>query len=148
MYSIKFLNLSDQYLGEQTCIVEPDENQSQNYLIYSINEQTNEKTLFGQLFYQYSNHDNYLYTIIIGQKLYKLTSSDLKYRRLAIIDTFQSDTNDNTRLNYPETLFQVIDSFSKENQKYHVNIHDKEWSLGYFAITILLHLHESQRNDD
>ncbi|CAF4369792.1 unnamed protein product, partial [Rotaria sp. Silwood2] len=50
----------------------------------------------------------------------------------------------NTILNYPETLFQVIDSFSKTTKKYHVNIHKKEWQLGYLAITILLHLHESR----
>ncbi|CAF4839731.1 unnamed protein product, partial [Rotaria sp. Silwood2] len=75
-------------------------------------------------------------------------SSDLRNRRLAIIDILQSNnsskTNKNTILNYPETLFQVIDSFSKTTKKYHVNIHKKEWQLGYLAITILLHLHESR----
>ena len=134
-------------MNELVCIVEPDEKNSHNYLIYSIDDQTNKKYLFGQLYYEICNYDNYLYTIIIGQKLYKVRSSDLKDRRLSIIDIIQSNTNEITRLNYPETLYQVIDSFSKSNKKYHVNIHDKEWPLGYIAITILLHLHESQRNN-
>jgi len=134
-------------MGDCSCIVEPNENESHHYLIYSINDQTNEKILFGQLFYQINNYDN-LYTIIIGQKLYKVRSSDLKNRRLSMIDFIQSNTNEITNLNYPEILFQVIDSFSKSNEKYRVNIHDKEWPLGYLAITILLHLHESQRNNN
>jgi hypothetical protein len=52
-----------------------------------------------------------------------------------------------SNINYCETLFQLIDLFSKSNETYHVNIHDKEWPLGYLAIIILLHLHESQRNN-
>jgi hypothetical protein len=52
------------------------------------------------------------------------------------------------KLDCPETLYQVIDSFSKSNKKYHVTIHDKEWSLGYLAITILLHLHQSKKDTD
>jgi hypothetical protein len=144
--SLKLSNLTNESLGECSCIVESDENQSHHYLIYSINDRTNKKILFGQLFYQIHPSDN-LYTIIIGQKLYKVQSSDLKNRRLAIIDIIPPNINDLTNFNYPETLFQVIDSFSKTNQKYHVTIHDKEWALGYLAMTILLHLHESQRND-
>jgi hypothetical protein len=126
-------------MNECSCIVESDPNVLHCYLINSINNQTNEKILFGRLSYEISHYDNN-YTIIIGQKLYQVRSSDLKYRGLAIIDTIQSN------LNYSETLFQLVDSFSKSNQKYHVNIHDNEWPLGYLAITILLHLHESQRN--
>jgi hypothetical protein len=61
-----------------------------------------------------------------------------------IVDIIQTNGNELSRLDYPETLYQVTDSFSKSNEKYHVHIHDKEWSLGYLAITILLHLHESQ----
>ena len=48
----------------------------------------------------------------------------------------------------PDVLFQSNDSFSESNSKYHVNIHDKEWPLGYVAIDILLHLHEAQWNSD
>ena len=134
-------------IGGEYCIVDPDPDKPQNYLIYSTENQSSKKTLFGQLFYQFCNYDNYIYTIIIGQKLYQVKSSDLKHRRLVIIDVIQpnnsSNENENTRLSCPETLFQVTDSFSKSNQQYHVNVHDKEWPLGYLAITILLHLHES-----
>ncbi len=73
------------------------------------------KYFLNNFFYNYANHR---YTIIIGQKLYKVTISDLKHRRLVIID-----------------------SLSKLNQKYLANILDKEWSLRYLAITIFLHLH-------
>lgn len=128
---------------ECACAVETHENELHHYLIYSINKETNEKLLFGRLLYEVSHSDNN-YTIIIGQKLYKVQSSDLKDRRLAIIDVNHSESRN---LKYPETLFQLIDSFSKSNEKYHVNIHDKEWPFGYLAITILLHLHESQRNN-
>jgi len=134
-------------MGDCSCIVEPNKNELYQYLIHSINDQTNEKILFGRLLYKINAYDN-LYTIIIGQKLYKVRSSDLKNRRLSMIDTIELNTNEITNINYPETLFQVIDSFSKSNEKYRVNIHDKEWPLGYFAITILLHLHESQRNNN
>jgi hypothetical protein len=133
-------------MNERFCVVEPDEKQSQSYLIYSINDETNEKILFGKLSYQFCDYGNYLYTIIIGQKLYKVRSSDLKDCRLLIVDIIQTNGNELSRLDYPETLYQVTDSFSKSNEKYHVHIHDKEWSLGYLAITILLHLHESQRH--
>ncbi|CAF3392214.1 unnamed protein product [Rotaria sp. Silwood2] len=147
-FNIKLSNLTNKTIGNNSCIVEPDENQSRNYFIYSINHQSNEKILFGQLFYELCNFNDYLYTIIIGEKLYTVRSSDLRNRRLAIIDILQSNnssnTDENTTSNYPETLFQVIDSFSKTTKKYHVNIHKKEWQLGYLAITILLHLHESR----
>jgi hypothetical protein len=134
-------------MNELVCTVEPEEKNSHNYLISSIDGETNKKYLFGQLHYEICNYDNYLYTIIIGHKLYKVRSSDLKDRRLSIIDLIQSNTNEVTRLDCPQTLYQVIDSFSKSNKKYHVHIHDKEWPLGYIAITILLHLHESQRSN-
>jgi len=146
LYSLKLSNLYNESMGECSCIVEPYENESHHYSIYSINDQSNEKILFGQLLYEIHNSDN-VYTIIIGQKLYKVRSSDLKNRRLTIIDTIDSNIDEIRTLNYPEILFQLMDSFSKSNQKYHVNIHNKEWPLGYLAITILLHLHESQRNN-
>ncbi|CAF1471750.1 unnamed protein product [Rotaria sordida] len=151
-FDIKFSNLTNKIIGNDYCIVEPDENQLQNYFIYVIDHKTNEKKLFGQLFYEFYNFDDYFYTIIIGKKLYTVRSSDLRNRRLTIIDILQSkqslSTNENIKSNCPETLFQVIDSFSKTTNKYHVNIHQKEWSLGYLAITILLHLHESRRDKD
>lgn len=139
-YSVKLSNPFSKHMGEDYCLVEPDQKQLRNYLIYLKNDQTNTKKLFGQLRYQIDNYNDYLYTIIIGDKLYKVRSCDLKDRRLTIIDAIQYSTN-----NYPEMLFQVIDSFSKSNKKYHVNIHDKEWQLGYLAITILLDLHECKR---
>lgn len=47
----------------------------------------------------------------------------------------------------PETLFQVIDSFSKANKAYHVTINDKEKQSGYLAIVILLDALESKREE-
>jgi hypothetical protein len=135
-------------IGENSCIVESDEEYPKNYLIYSIDDQLNNKKLVGQLYYELCGCDNYCYTIIIaGRKAYKVSSTDLKDRRVAITDIIQSNTNEIRTLNYPETLYEVIDSFAKSNETYHVNIHDKEWPLGYLAITILLHLHESQLNN-
>ena len=80
---------------------------------------------------------NSSYTIVIGQRLYKARSSDLKDRRLAIIDTIKSTSN------HPEILFLLIDSLSKSSKIYHVTVHDKEWSSGYLVMMILLHWHES-----
>jgi len=118
LYSLKLSNLLNESIEECSCIVEPHNNESHHYLIYSINNETNEKILFGRLLYNINNYDN-LYTIIIGHKLYKVRSSDLKNCRLTMIDI------NNSNINYSETLFQLIDSFSKSNEKYHVNIHDK-----------------------
>ncbi|CAF1964677.1 unnamed protein product [Rotaria magnacalcarata] len=147
-FNVQLSNLSNQLAESGSCIVEPDENQLGNYLIYSINNRTNEKKLFGQLFYQLINFDHYIYRIIIGQKLYEVRSLDLRNRHLTIIDTFNSNSLSNrnsiTTLNRPAVLLKLHDSFSKINDKYHVNIHDNEWPLGYLAITILLHLHESR----
>ncbi|CAF3765470.1 unnamed protein product [Rotaria socialis] len=147
-FNVQLSNLSSQLTENDSCIVEPDENQLGNYLIYSIKHRTNEKKIFGQLFYQLINFNHYIYRIIIGHKLYEVRSLDLINRHLTIIDTFNSNISSNkdsiTTLNRPEILFQLIDSFSKINDKYHVNIHDNEWPLGYLAITILLHLHESR----
>jgi hypothetical protein len=135
-YSIKLSNPINKYIGEDICIVEPDPKQSHSYIIYLKNDK---KTLFGQLFYQFCGYNNYLYTIIIGEKLYQVRSSDLKDRRLTIIDTVQSN-------NYPKTLFQVVDSFLKSNKNYHVTINDEKCQYGYLAIVILLDLHECKRN--
>ncbi len=151
-YSVKLSNPLSKYMGEDYCLVETDPKQSHNYLIYKKNDQSNTKILFGQLFSKICGYNNYLYKIIIGQKLYKVQSCDLKDRRLAIVDAIQSNNssteNPYSTSNYPDMLFQVIDSFSKSNKKYHVNINDKEWQLGYLAITILLHLHECKRDTD
>jgi hypothetical protein len=131
------------------CTIKPDPDKARNYLIYLKNHSTNEKTLFGQLSYELCNYDNYLYTIVIGKKLYKVRSCDLKDRRLAIIDTFEqvnrSKSDQSPTIQCPETLFQVIDSFSKANKAYHVTINDKEKHFGYLAIVILLDLHECKR---
>ncbi|CAF0929847.1 unnamed protein product [Adineta steineri] len=145
-FNFKLSNPFSKHIGEDYCLVEPDENQTQNYLIYLKNDQKNTKNLFGQLLYQTCSYNNYLYTIIIGQKLYKVRSADLKDRRLSIVDAMQVNSSSNGQpypaLDYPELLYQVTDSFTKSNKKYHVNIHNKEWALGYLAITILLDLHE------
>ncbi|CAF0741624.1 unnamed protein product [Adineta ricciae] len=131
---------------EDYCRVEPDGTRPHNYLIYSTNDDKNMKTLFGQLHWETCSYNNYRYTIIIGQKLYQVRSCDLKDRRLAIVDAIHRNKYSTT--DYPELLYQVIDSFSKSNKKYHVNIHDKEWPLGYLAITVLLDLHECKRSID
>ena len=145
LYSLKLSNLLNKTIEKSFCIFEPHENELHHYLIYAVNEQLNKKILFGRLLYEINNHDN-VYKIIIGQKLYKVRSSDLKDRRLSIIDTIESNTNESTRVNSPETLFQVIDSFSKSNRKYHVTINDKKLQYVYLAIVILLALHECKRN--
>jgi len=148
--SIELSNPISKRLGDESCTVEPDPNTAQNYLIYIQNDESNGKTLFGQLSYELCSYDNYLYTIVIGRKLYKVRSCDLKDRRLSIIDNIAQNNNPNldqySSIQCPETLFQVIDSFSKENKMYHVTINDKENPLGYLAITILLDLHECQRS--
>jgi hypothetical protein len=62
---------------------------------------------------------------------------------LTIIDTIQSTNS--SGLDYPETLFQVIEPFSKLNKKYHVTINHKKWQYGYLAFVILLELHERKQ---
>lgn len=147
--SVKLSTPLSKRFGEESCSIEPHPTIPRNYLIHVINEKTNEKVLFGQVCYELCSYDNYLYTIIIGRKLYKVRSCDLKDRRLAIIDTFDSNnysqTNSYTPIQCPETLFQVIDSFSKANKSYHVTINDREKQIGYLGIIILLSLHECKR---
>ncbi|CAF4512929.1 unnamed protein product [Rotaria sp. Silwood1] len=134
------------HVDDEFCVIEPDSNIPRNYLIYIVNNESNEKTLFGQLSYEFCSPNNCLYTIVIGRKLYKVRSSDLKNRRLAIIDSLEQ--NNPSKLDQyptfqcPQTLFQVIDTFSKSNKTYHVTINDKEKHLGYLSIVILLDLHE------
>jgi ASC-1-like (ASCH) protein len=148
--SVTLSNPISKRLGGESCTVEADPNKARNYLIYVENDESNEQTLFGQLSYELCSYDNYLYTIVIGRKLYKVRSCDLKDRRLSIVDTIQQNNNSGSdqysAMQCPETLFQVIDSFSKSNKTYHVTINDKENQFGYLAISILLHLHECKRN--
>lgn len=132
-------------MRDEWCTIEPDPQNNHNYLIYIHSDSTTDKALFGQLSYELCNYENYLYTIIIGRKLYKVRSCDLKDRRLAMIDTLQTNSNPYLPTQCPETLFQMIDSFSKSNKTYHVTINDKEKHLGYLAIVILLDLHEHKR---
>ncbi|CAF3653876.1 unnamed protein product [Adineta steineri] len=108
--------------------------------VMSSIQETNQIIRSAQLSYEVCSYNNYLYTIIIGRKLYKVRSCDLKDRRLTIVDAIQS--NDSSTINCPKTLFQVIDSFTKSNKKYHVTINDTKWQYIYLAITILLDLHE------
>lgn len=137
MLSVKLSTLFSKRTGDETCTIELDSSKPRSYSIYIQTNDSNGKILFGTLSYEYVSYDNYLYTIIIGSKLYKVRSCDLKDRRLAMVDTNVDQ--------YPETLFQVIDSFSKSNKTYHVTINDREKQLGYLAIVILLDLHECKR---
>ncbi|CAF2514030.1 unnamed protein product [Rotaria sp. Silwood2] len=145
-FNVQISNPISKYINNEYCVIEPDSKTPRNYLIYIVNDESNKKTLFGQLFYEICIYNNCLYTIVIGRKLYKVRSSDLKDRRLAIIDTFEQ--NNPSKLDQyptfqcPQILFQVIDTFSKSNKAYHVTINDKEQHLGYLAIVILLDLHE------
>jgi hypothetical protein len=144
-YNIKLSNPINKYTGDDICIVEPDSKQCRNYLIYLQNARTEKKNLFGQLSYQLCGYNNYLYTIIIGQKLYQIRSSDLKDRRLTIIDKFQR-TNSSNIFDCLNTLFQINEPFSKLNKTYHVTINDQKHQYGYLAIVILLYLHEYKRS--
>jgi hypothetical protein len=148
-FSVKLLNRLPKQLGGESCIIKPDADNPRLYLIYLQDDESNQTTLFGQLYYELCSYNNYLYTIIIGRKLYKVRSCDLKDRRLAIVDTVEQNNHSKSdqypMSQCPETLFQVIDSFSKSNKTFHVTINDKEKQLGYLAIVILLNLHECRR---
>lgn len=148
--SVNLSNSPSKSTKDELCTVEPDPNKARSYLIYIQNGASNEKKLFGQLTYNLCSYDNYLYTIVIGRKLYKVRSSDLKDRRLALIDTIEQNNHSSSNqcrvIQCPETLFQVIDSFSKLNKNYHVTINDKDKHIGYLAIVILLDLHENKRH--
>jgi hypothetical protein len=141
---VELSNPINKHTGENSCIVEPDPEHSRSYLIYLKNDGTNKKSLAGQLFYERCGYNNYLYTIVLGRKLYEVRSCDLKNRGLTILDTINS--NNSSIIHHPKTLFQVIDTFSKSNKKYHLTINDKKWQYVYLAITILLDLHERKRN--
>lgn len=140
-YRVKFSNIFDR---EYTCSVEPDPNLAQGYLIYLTDNKTMDKRLFAQLIYQLVGTNDYLYTIVIGQKLYQVRSSDLMNRHLTIVDTMQ--TNDSSRTFYPETLFEVLDSFSKSTEKYHILINDYKCQYAYLAIVVLFYLHECTKH--
>ena len=140
-----------EHLQNMSCVVETSKNEPSEYLIYSVDHQSDKKKFFGKLRHQFCRYNNYHYTITIGEKLYEVRSSDLRYRQLTIIDTIESnntsDANKYTLRKYPKTLLQVTDSFPTISKKYHVTIHNEEWALGYLVITLLLHLHESQRSN-
>ncbi|CAF3839963.1 unnamed protein product [Rotaria magnacalcarata] len=137
-------NFFNRFNKQSTCIIEPDPRQPQSYSILLRNSQTNKTSVFARLSYKLTGYSDYLYTIIIGQKLYQIRSCDLKYRRLTIMDETQS--NESSAACCPQILFQVLDSFSKSNDKYHLIINDKKYEYGYIGIVILLYLHEYQRN--
>ncbi|CAF4231795.1 unnamed protein product, partial [Adineta steineri] len=139
-YNIILSNSNNKSMEENSCIIEPNSKYPRSYFIHLINKETNQIIRSAQLSYEVCSYNNYLYTIIIGRKLYKVRSCDLKDRRLTIVDAIQS--NDSSTINCPKTLFQVIDSFTKSNKKYHVTINDTKWQYIYLAITILLDLHE------
>ncbi|CAF1311648.1 unnamed protein product [Rotaria sordida] len=71
-----------------------------------------------QFLYQIYNYDNYLYTIIIQDKLYNIRVSNLKNHQLTIIDKIQQQSN-----YCSDILFQLTNLFSKfSNQIYHLYI--------------------------
>jgi hypothetical protein len=144
-YNIKLSNPIDKYTGDYICLVEPDPKQPGGYLIYLQNSKTEKKILFGQLFRLRCDRNDYSYTIIIGEKLYQIRSSDLKGRPLTITDVFQSRDSSGI-LNHPNTLCQVNEPFSKSNKIHHLTISDQKRQYGYLAIVILLDLHECKRN--
>lgn len=96
--------------------------------------------------YELCSYDNYLYTIVIGKKCYKVRSNDLKNRHLSIIDTLEQiyscPLEQYSAAQCPQTLFQVTDLFSKSTKTYHVTVNDKDQHFGYLAIVILLDLLE------
>lgn len=149
IFSVKLINISSKSDEDEFCVVEPDPNTPQTYIIYTENADSNKRNSFGRLSYELCGYNNYLYTLVIGRKLYQVRSCDLKNRCLAIIDILEQNNSAKrdqySTLQCPETLFQVIDSFSKSNKTYHVTINDKEVQLGYLAIAILLDLHECKR---
>lgn len=130
-------NLISEYVGDLSCNVESDPNIAHHYFIRSFNRQTNAKGLFGELFYQMTNA-GFIYKIIIESNSYDVRSCDLQSSYLSLTEPVQ------LKGKWPNTLFQSNDLFSSSNSKYRVNIHENEWPLGYVALTLLLHLHETQ----
>ena len=114
-----------------------------SYRIYSMNNQSNTRSLFGQLSYQWCGLNDYLFTITIGDSVYRVRSSDLKFRRLVLVDT--SDIDQSSRFLCSKSLFQVNNTFSRSTTKYHVTIDDTQSTYGYLIIVMLLHLHECER---
>ena len=150
LFSVVLTDPLTRHVKGERCLVEPDPKALRTYRIYVESADSDEKLLFGQLSYQLCSANNYLYNLIIGNKLYHVRSCDLKDRRLAIIDTVPaaavSPFHPYPALCCPLTLFQVIDSFCESNQVYRVNIDNREIQLGYLAIVILLDLHECNRS--
>ena len=130
---------------DECCVIEPDSKTPRNYLIYKKNDKLNTKSLFGRLSYEFSHNNDYLYTFLIGEKLYRVRSYDLRNRRLTIIGTIEFNSPVQSNENSPETLFEVIDLFSESTKVYHVTVNDKKEHLGYLAIVILLDLHECRQ---
>ena len=128
------------YQQKGICRVAIDENHLGNYFIYFENPKTNQRIPFGQLNWKMSDLDENLYSIRLGEKIYQLTSSDLRNRRLTIVDM-----NKNSDRFHPENLLQVNDLFSKSNKILHLTINDEEQAFGYLSIVILLHILESKR---
>ena len=122
--------------GDDSFLIESNPNHSRSYLIYLKNDHS----LFGELSYQIYGENNYLYRIVIGQKMYRVRSSDLLDRHLTILDTLQTRNS-----SCPGVLFQTNDAFSQLNRQFHLTINHLKWQYGYLALVILLILHEDQR---
>lgn len=140
MLSLKLFNRLNKFTGESSCLVEPDADRPRHYLIHVRNDETKEIKLVARFSYQLWDYGDYLYTFVIGQKAYQVRSSDLRYRRLALIDALQ--LNSNAEVNCPDTLFQISDAFTSSNKQYHVTINDDKRQYAYLAITLLISLHE------
>ena len=126
--------------------MEPDSNNLQSYQIYIDHGTSDGRRLFGRFSYKFCDYEDYLYTIIIHDKLYNVRSTDLKHRRLAIVDTFYaqdpSTSDQHPRLVRPKTLLQVTEPISKATEAYHVTMLETDEPFGYLAIVLLLDLHE------
>ncbi|CAF0934102.1 unnamed protein product [Didymodactylos carnosus] len=138
-FNIKISNI---YKKDEFCIIERDKTEKQCYQI-SLN---NKK--FATIKYYFVQTNNVIYHINIGStKQYSVSSNDLKYRALTIIDVPMDNLIDNVNNNDRQILIQVSNQFSKLTDTYHVIVNDIKYSLGYLAIAILLDLHERKRQD-
>lgn len=124
---------------DESFLIELDPNDSRGYLIYLKNR----NILFGRMLFQIHGRDNYLYHIIIGEKIYQVRSSDLMDRRLTIIDQFEKENS--SGINCPEVLVQTNNFFSQSNRQFHLTINHLECQYGYLALVILLILHEDKQ---
>lgn len=142
--SLKFSDKSEKQREEKSCVVVPDPNHPQSYLIFLKDPISRETRRFGQLTYERISRNNYHYRIIIGKNLYQLQSLDLKDRYLTMIDSIYLGNNP-WDSSFASTLCQVSDQFCKSTKNFHVTVSHSENAFGYIALVILLCLYESNK---